>query len=297
MGPILPLPALKPGDLVAFQIGTHDGYSPINQHRWGAFKVLHLHSLGKFNVVTVSVLQGLHDACPHPWHLRFRRVLIEHRFKSKTKALHTGKPLIFSGDLTGLSALPSARIVGHEYLLRPAERRALPAARTQGVGSVMGHMSRIALALDHEDRALNDTAAWTAEIERAEAEWRAKMAAARHRQETRLKGLTLAQLLQETPFATWDNRPDLVPPEMTRQVRSAAHALLQTLSALGPKIPRPLARKHLTTFMTRLNELDADNGGWIETDEREDLMAYLEEVCHTIRQNPLLDELDGQRTW
>ena len=49
--------------------------------------------------------------------------------------------------------------------------------------------------------------------------------------------------------------------------------------------------------MTRLNELDAENGGWIETDEREDLMAYLEEVCHTIRQNPLLDELDGQRTW
>lgn len=38
-------------------------------------------------------------------------------------------------------------------------------------------------------------------------------------------------------------------------------------------------------------------GGLFETEEREDLMGLLEELCCAIKQKPLIEELDELRTW
>lgn len=293
----MPLPPVRPGDLLAFQIGTQDGYSPVNQHRWGVIKVLHLKTVDKSRLVTVSVLDGLHQTCPTPLLVRLRPVLVEQRFRGRPKAYHTGRPLILTGDATTLPALTSARIIGHEWLLRPAERRALPGIRRAGHGGTMGHFSHAATTLDHEDRARHDSANWRNDQERSEQRWRDRIHATTLRRNTRLRGLTLATLLTETPLAPWDARPGLVPPDITQQIRDRARALMLALAALGPKVPRASARKLLSDFVIWLNQIDATQGGLFETQEREDLMTLIEDLCWAIHQKPLLNDLDALRTW
>lgn len=220
--PVLPFDQLNVGDLVAFQIGTHDGCSAINQHKWGVIKVLHLttlnpHTAKSANYMTVSVLAGLTDMVPTPWQVRFRKVLIEQRFKGQPYKFHWNKPLLYAAQINAGITLVSARRIGRETILRPAERRALPEIQRNGfaLGVTIGHIDHIALSLDHEDRAVHDHANWKAEVDLAQERCRQERQVAEARQQTRLRGLTLATLLAETPLQAWDERPELIPPQIT----------------------------------------------------------------------------------
>lgn len=179
---------------------------------------------------------------PAPLANRFRRALIDQRFKTKPKASHSGQPLIFSGKGTTLAALTSVRVIGHEYLLRPAERRAVPIVQRQGPGTVIDHLSHIALTLHHDDRARHDRENWQADLERSNQQWQDRVRATNLRRDTRLKGPTLAILLTETPRAPWDARTDLISPEATAQIRHQTRMLMLALGALGPEMPRAAVR-------------------------------------------------------
>ena len=150
---------------------------------------------------------------------------------------------------------------------------------------MIGHFPHIALGLDPKDRARRDTDNWRADVARSNPLWQQKISAAKQRHATQLKGLTPARLLTETPFTVWNHRPQIIPPPVAVQIRPQAHALLQALTALGPKAPRPAARTLLSGLVTWLNQPDANLGGLFETEERQDLMGFIEEACCAINKN------------
>lgn len=282
---------LRPGHLVAFQIGEVDGFSAPNADKWGVLKILR-HDPDS-NAKTISVLDGIADECPTAWSVRFRQVLCERRFKT---APGLDRTLIFQTLFDCKLDLKSARIIGRERVLRPHEKRKLEYERKNGFVGMMAAIHHAALSLDHEDRAKWDADRFWAEIKqstaRREAEWRRQ----EERQKTRLRGITLDRLLSETQFADWDNRTQIVPPAYTDAVRAQCRALMTDLAALGAKPRRGDARKRLKAFVAWLNSYDAE-GYAIETEEREDLMEFLEEICWAIKQKPLLDEIDNWREW
>lgn len=160
-----------------------------------------------------------------------------------------------------------------------------------------GHLPHIALTLDQEDRAVHDPVNWRNEIEAARAQSQQRLAAEKERWANRVKGISIAKLQSEPLFATWDDRAEILPPDIVTMVRLQAAALLQSLVVHGPKVPRRAAKKELSDFVVWLNTLDEDRGGLFETEEREDLMGFLEEVCWAAKQKSLVDDLDDLRTW
>ena len=76
-------------------------------------------------------------------------------------------------------------------------------------------------------------------------------------------------------------------------IRSACDAL----EKLGPKPRRADVRAILRKTVIWFNEADAAAGGVIETEEREDICAVLEEMAHVARQKVLVEEIDEWREW
>jgi hypothetical protein len=285
---------LRVGDLIAFQIGEEEWWSAPNKDRWGVIKVLHL---GEGNFITVSVLDGLSDRCPNRLSLRFRKLLHEKRFKGRPNTFQAKGPTIFTSVIDGDLPLKSARIIGHERIFRPSEKEALPKIQKDGHGGSIGNIAHIASALDHEDRAINDTERWNAEIKLYEERRRLEREREDHRQRTRLKGITLDALLTETQFPEWDRRTDIVPTEFTAQMRDKVKLLLCELGSLGPKPRKAAARALVLGFVDWVNGFDDLSNNRIETEEREELMQFLEEVCWAIKQKSLLEEIDERRNW
>lgn len=69
------------------------------------------------------------------------------------------------------------------------------------------------------------------------------------------------------------------------------------LRDLGPKPRRPQVRVILKQTIQWFNDADAQAGGVIETEEREDIWVVLEEMAHVARQSVLMDEIDQWREW
>ena len=285
---------LRVGDLIAFQIGQRDGWSAPNKDRWGVIKVLHI---GERNAITVSVLDGLSEKCPSPLSVRFRRLLQEKRFKGNPRALNLPGPETVTSLIDERLELEAARIIGHERIFRACEKVALVNIQKNGFGKRIAHIERVAIMLDHEDRAINDAERWQAEIKLDQGRWRLHLEKTEHRRRTRLRDIRLEALLAETQFSTWDSGADSMPTDFTARIRGHAKLLITDLASLGPKPQRPKARKLLVEFVVWVNEFDFRSNYIIATEQRDDLMQFLEEVCWSIKQKPLLAEIDAQRNW
>lgn len=153
------------------------------------------------------------------------------------------------------------------------------------------------MIVDHEDRAKRDPVAWELDITRRRAADDAKFAAQRTREGERLKGITLGQLASETPFTSWDERADIVPPTYTEAARKRVRTLISALDALGPKPKRADVRRELKACVEWFNDVDGTMGYAIETVEREDIYAALEEICWACKQKPLVHEIENWRDW
>lgn len=282
------------GDLIAFQIGEIEGFSAPNRDLWGVLKVLHL---GAESSLSVSVLDALFKSCPTPLQTRFLKVLLPKRFKNMCSGSRSLKPLIFTTPIDGKIDLKSAKIIGREFFLRSAEQKALQEIGPRGNANIISNIDDAAISLDHEDRAVHDAVRWSKEIEEYSARQEETRRKIEERQRTRLKGISLDILRNEILFENWDARVRIVPQKFTTFVRNISQTLLKDLASLGPKPRRPVARKLLESYTNSLNKIDGKFGYYIETEEREDLMQFLEDVCWAIKQKPLVVEIENWRNW
>ena len=283
---------LTVGDLIAFQIAARDGYSAPNLDKWGVFKILHVTDDGG---ITVSVLDGLHTTCPKALSLRFTPVLVENRFAANNP--RRAKTAIFAAPPTTQLGLKSARRIGRERILRAAEKAMMPKILADGHPGTIAAMDQAQIMLDHEHRAIHDTARWQAEIKAASDAFMAKHQAKLAREKARLKTLTLETMARETAFAAWDERAAIVPAAYTAAARQQALKTLNALQALGPKPGRAKVRKTLRALAEWFTKVDGKMGYAIETEEREDIAAYLEELCWATGQKALVAEIDNWRDW
>jgi len=143
----------------------------------------------------------------------------------------------------------------------------------------------------------NDQAAFLAEVERKRAQFDAEQKAKEERYRTRLKKLTWEQLLAETPFARWSPSPPFPPAAFTKDAQTTIREACLSLQALGPKPRKAEVRAILKRTVEWFNQADASADGVIETEEREDIFAVLEEMAYVARQKSLADEIDQWRDW
>lgn len=282
---------LRVGDLIAFQIGEIDGFSAPNKDKWGVFKILHLGDKNDQSF-SLSVKQGLWNDCPSAWRVKLKPLLIEKRFE-KIKA----KPLIFTTPFDCKIDLISAKVIGRELLHNKPEAEAIKKIKTSGHTWKVSNISNAVLALDHEARAINDSERWKDEIEKFHVRFMEKHLAQEKRQKERLKDLSFDILFNEKQFSNWDDRTQILPKQYISKVRKEALKLLTSLKSLETKPKRDDVRKHLKNFVMWLNSIDGKYGYRIETEEREDLMEFIEEICWAAKQKPLIDEVDQWRTW
>ena len=109
--------------------------------------------------------------------------------------------------------------------------------------------------------------------------------------------LTWEQLQLETPFERWTPSPPFPLEEFTVAARAMIRTACDALKELGPKPRRANVRAILKKAVVWFNEADERARGVIETEEREDICAVLEEMAHVARQKVLVDEIDEWRNW
>jgi hypothetical protein len=143
----------------------------------------------------------------------------------------------------------------------------------------------------------NDREAFVIEFEKKNAKNEAERAAKEERYRTRLSKLTWEQLQSETPFERWTPSPPFPPEEFTEAARATIRSARDALRDLGPKPRRADVRAVLKKTVIWFNEADVKAGGVIETEEREEICAVLEELAHVARQKGLVDEIDEWRDW
>lgn len=143
----------------------------------------------------------------------------------------------------------------------------------------------------------NDRAAYEEERERERQAREARFVAERERYERRLKTLTWERLLEEQPFSRWNEHPPFPPPDFTAAARDQIRSVIVKLQALGLKPKKAQVRAVLKACIEWFNTQDAKFSGVIETEEREDICAALEELAFVAGQRSLVDEIDGWRKW
>lgn len=166
-----------------------------------------------------------------------------------------------------------------------------------GVGARYANLRYASSAAEGEWRWQHDRNAFEDEHERGAQKAAAERAAKQERYRTRLSKLTWDQLLAETPFENWSPSPPYPPEEFTQEARNTIRQACLALQALGPKPRKAAARKILKDVVLWFNAADAAAGHVIETEEREEIYAVLEEMAYVARQKSLVEEIDAWRDW
>jgi len=284
---------LKVGDLIAFQISEQEHFSPINVGKWGVLKILATDGKDSKPTLTASVLRGIHKTQPVLRKVARNKVLALKRFANNAKF----KTAIFTIPLTQKLTLLNPILIGHSDYRSGEEPAAVQAVAQNGHVGRMADWQFASIELDGEDRFQNDPAGFAADIAKSQAAFEEKMRSDRERERTRLKGLNLDVLSGETPFASWDQRTEVVPPAYTKAARQQAQQTLAALQTLGDKPKRADVRKSIEALAQWFNQTDGMLGYAIETEEREDIYTFLEELCWASKQKALVRELDDWRDW
>ncbi len=240
------------------------------------------------DTIAVAVLDGVWTRPPTMEQARRCEVLLEHRFTFDGHPATFG----FTAQWWDPAELPDQTLLGRSEV---STTEAEAAHRILNVmeGCTYAPLSHAAKIADGEWRWANDREAFVAEVEGQQAAIRAGA----ERQRTRLKGLTLDKLLSEFPLERWSPSPPFPSPAFTDAARTKLHDACRELKRLGAKPPKGEARAVLKALVLWLNEADRIAGEVIETEEREDLCAALEEIAFATRQPSLAAEIDEWRTW
>ena len=277
------------GQIYSFRTTPYSEFAPPTTGRYGAFKILGAEE----KYIVVAVLDGIWPTAPSLSSAQASGLLEEHC------VAHTGRPAVFGvqrewwkpeTDLMDFTFLGTQR-VSH------SERSFVDAIARRAVGSRFASIHHVNYAAEGEWRWSNERDSFVEEIALRDAKNAAERAAKEERYRTRLSKLTWDQLLSETQFARWSPSPPFPPEDFTHAARQVIRDACVTLRGLGPKPRKAEAQAILKKAVQWFNDADEKAGGVIETEEREDICAVLEEMAHVARQKALVDEIDEWRDW
>ena len=276
------------GNVYGFRTSPFSEFAPPETGRYAAFKVLDVNE----TYVAIAVLAGIWSTPPSLNAANEAAILHQHRFA------HTGRTATFGvqadwwtpSDLYGISFLGCGK-------LSPEERAIGAKITGDGIGCSYSTLRFINYAAEGEWHWEHDRAALMIESEKSKAKDAAERAAKEERYRTRLKNLTWEKLLAETPFERWAPSPPFPPAEFTEAARETIHSVCRELGELGPKPPKAKVRSILRRCVEWFNEADKAAGGVIETEEREDICAVLEEMAFVAKQKSLVEEIGTWREW
>jgi len=272
-----------PGALVMFATLPHNKHSPPVTGRFAAFKVLSHDE--KERMTLVAVLDYIETQPPTAETLSRLGVM------ERQDAFGAKKPFYIHIDdrISSRQQEPEFQIIGQSEVT--PEEAAL---------EIYSHTGRWAISNLVETiwRSEHDAEAFEAERVLLRAEGKARQDALEKRKNERLRGLTLETLMQETQFSAWEPVDDLMPKAVLDALQNRAKALIEDAIALGPKPRRADIRKLMRAFVDWVNEVNATTDPHpIETMEREDICAFLEEIAWATNQRPLMSEIDDWRDW
>lgn len=270
------------GELYGFRTTPYTTVGPPETGRYAALKVLGVRD----KLFIVAVLDGVWPALPSLAQARRAAVLKEHRFA------YQGGPAVFGVHVDGWkpSDMQDFHLLGADSLTGAERKLAADLSRY----AILSHAG---LNAEGEWRWKHDRAALEAEVQAEDAAEKTRQAAREDRYRTRLSVLTWDQLLAETPFENWTPSPPYPPEAFTLAARQTIHDACRALSALGPKPRKTEVRAVLRACVEWFNTADESAGGVIETEEREDICAVLEEMAHVARQKGLVEEIEVWRDW
>lgn len=280
----------QPGQVYSFRTAPFSEFAPSPTGRFAAFKIIGITK----KLVVVAVLEGIWSKPPTPDELSGCGILKEHRF-----AYLGGRPAVYGVNtawwepadlLDDLNHVATHTVSHIEQSLAAVVLNGEGGARYAGLGMVNA-------SAEGEWRWNNDQAAFLDEVERKRAQFDAEQKAKEERYRTRLRKLTWEQLLVETPFARWSPSPPFPSADFTKGAQATIREACLSLQALGPKPRKAEVRAILKQTVEWFNQADASAGGVIETEEREDIFAVLEEMAYVARQKSLVDEIDQWRDW
>ena len=284
-----PPSSIEPGQTYSFQTRPYSDFGPADTHRFAAIKILGVSD----SHVVVAVLDGVWPEAPIMKAIQATSILNEHRFA------HTGRPAVFGvnrewwkpeSDLDKFSFVGTLRVSREE-------QPHVDAVAGYAPGSRFSTLRAADHAAEGEWRWANDREAFVIEVEKKNAKNEAERAAKEERYRTRLSKLTWEQLELETPFERWTPSPPFPSEEFTMAARATIRSACNAIKELGPKPRRADVRAILKKTVIWFNEADEEAGEVIETEEREDICAVLEEIAHVARQKVLVEEIDEWRTW
>ena len=275
--------------IYSFQTRPSSEFGPPKTGRFAAIKILGVDD----KHVAVAVLDGIWTDAPTQKEVRAASIIDEHRFA------HTGRPAVFGVNREWWkpeSDLDEFRFVGTQPVSR-TEQSFVDAIAGYAPGSRFSTLRAANHAAEGEWRWANDREAFVIEVEKKNAKNEAERAAKEERYRTRLSKLTWEQLQSERPFERWSPSPPFPPEEFTNAARATIRSACDALKDLGPKPRRADVRAILKKTVLWFNQADEEAGGVIETEEREDICAVLEEMAFVARQKVLVDEIDEWREW
>jgi hypothetical protein len=275
------------GNVYSFRTSPYSEFAPPETGRYAAFKVLGVNE----RYVAIAVLEGIWSTPPSLSATNEAAVLHQHRFA------HTGRMAAFgvNADWWTPSDLDSVSLLGSGSL-SPEEKAIGAKIIGFGIGCSYSALRFANYEAEGEWRWEHDRDAFIVESEKSKAKAAAERAAKEERYRTRLKNLTWERLLAETPFERWVS-PPFPPAEFTEAARETIHNAYRELRELGPKPPKAKVRSILRRCVEWFNEADKAAGEVIETEEREDICAVLEEMAFVAKQKSLVDEIDNWREW
>jgi hypothetical protein len=272
----------RAGDIYSFRTSPATEFGPKQTNRYAALKILGFKD--EMSVVVYVVLDGVFDRHPDfaeashlPWLVRGRSPYMSGPACSSTA-------VDWDIDLEDFRYVGSVNLSNKDIDLLSTCR-------------VFGTWRGASYDAEGAWRLRNDRAAYEQELEKYRQALDARSAAERERYDRRLKTLTWEVLLAEQPFSRWDTHPPFPPPEFVAAARDRVRSAMLELQSLGSKPKKPQVRTVLKACVEWFNAKDIEFGEVIETEEREDICAVLEELAFVARQRSLVDEIEGWRNW
>lgn len=268
------------GEIYSFRTSPVTEFSPKETGRYAAFKVLGI----KDECICYVVLDEIFGHPPDlgetsnlPW---LRNV----RFSFRGQPASHCTPMDWESNLEDIQYVGAVELSSEDVGLL-AEIRSF------------GTWSGASQDAEGEWRWRNDRAALQEEVERDRQAREARAAAERERYESRLKKLTWEQLLDEQPFARWNEHPPFPPPTFVDAARDRVRFAVLDLQALGPKPKKQQVRDILKTCVEWFNTKDVEFDYVIETEEREDICELLYELASVAGHKSLAREIHRWRNW
>lgn len=276
------------GNILAFETQPTSEFAPKLTNRHAAIKLLGVSE----ELIVIGVLDRIWSRIPTLQEAERCGLLREHRFQwnDKLSVFAINRKWWSPTQLKNLQFIGAVKVTDDEAHVAELAMSFAP-------GTTIAPPVAANHAAEGEWRWANDREAYLAESEEENKKVDQAQAAAKKRYRERLSQLTYEKLLSETPLQRWTGASPFPPDDFTSTARSKLHNATRELRELGPKPRKAAVRKILKSLVEWFNEADREADNVIETEEREDVCAAVEELAFVAKQRSLVEEIDDWREW